>query len=69
MIWYLRIERKTNGYVLKGSDNFECVIEDTEDELKSHEELLWQVMEYFSFGGDKYDKERLRIEREINPDL
>ena len=69
MIWYLKIERKTNGYVLKGNDNFECVIEDAKDELDSHEKLLWQVMEYFSFVGNKYDKERLRIVRQINPDL
>lgn len=64
MKWYLNIERKTNGYVLKGNDGFELVIEDIKDELDSHEKLLWQVMEYFSFQGSKHDTERLRVVRE-----
>jgi len=68
--WSLTITRADNGYLLKGkSDNMGApmtfVIEDDEqDELKSHEELLWEVMEYFSFQGSKHDKERIRVTRE-----
>jgi len=32
--------------------------------LKSGQALLWRVMEYFSIGGSKHDKERLRVVRE-----
>ena len=70
ILWQLQIVRANNGYVLRGifGDNpipGEYVIqEDERDELKAHEELLWEVMEYFNFGGSKHDKERLRVTRE-----
>jgi len=67
--WSLKITRVGNGYELTGSgDSFnraETVIEDSEtDELKSHEALLFEVMEYFNFGGSRHDKERIKIIRE-----
>jgi len=68
--WSLTITHVDNGYLLEGlSSNMgvpmSMVIEDDEeDELKSHESLLWQVMEYFNFGGSKHDPVRLRIIRE-----
>lgn len=66
----LLIIREDNGYSLKGfSDEsglpMTFVIEDDpQDELKSGESLLWEVMNYFSFNGSKHDPVRLRIERE-----
>ncbi len=68
--WSLTITRALNGYVLEGtSDNsgLPCteVIEDEDkDELKSHEALLWFIMDYFSFQGSKHALERLRVTRE-----
>lgn len=68
----LKITRTDNGYLLEGllrdtGIPSKRVIEDDEkDELKSHEILLWEVMEYFSFGGSKHDKERLKIIRHKN---
>ena len=38
--------------------------DDENDELKSTEELLWEVIEYFGKQGSRYDAERLRINRE-----
>jgi len=68
-VFDLIITRESNGYILNGiSDSgsrMRTVIEDDEgDELKSGESLLWEVMDYFNFGGSKYDKERIKIIRE-----
>ena len=67
----LIIERVNNGYIIKYPKEEEdvlqskIVIEDNDkDELESHEDLLWEVMKYFNFGGSKHDKERIRITRE-----
>jgi len=76
--WYLKITRASNGYVLSWDEELNdaqpnyplsetkyMVIESSEgDELKDHETLLWEVMEFFGFGGSKHDEERLRIIRE-----
>jgi hypothetical protein len=68
--WSLRIERASDGYILKGiaADGSDSTIkkvieDDEEDELRSHEKLLWAVMEYFNFQGTKHDKKRLFIVR------
>jgi len=77
MSWYLNITKAANGYVLRWDDEDEDgatvshteVIQDGPDdnadtgELKSGEELLWWVMDYFGFGGSKHDAERIRIVR------
>lgn len=73
-MWQLEITRGQNGYRLGYYEDIgeggarvwqEEYIEDDEgDELKSGEELLWQVMNYFGFGGSKHDPERIRIIRE-----
>ena len=64
----LMIVRVDDGYTIQGEE-FDRVAEDSEtDELRSHEKLLWDVMEYFNFGGTKHDKERLRIVREKGED-
>ena len=70
--WVMTIRRVANGfcveYVDRESDNptlDESVIEDNEDDaLKSGEELLWEVANYFGLLGNKYDAERLHIIRE-----
>jgi len=80
--WYLKITRITNAYVLSWDEEFDEVspdhplyetksmaIEDSErDELNAHERLLWEVMEFFGFGGSKHDEERLKIIREKRDD-
>ena len=69
MTWKLTITREQNGYTLAGNFDadgkpFKFIIQDDEeDELKSHEELLWETMNYFAFYGSKHS-ERLRIIRE-----
>ncbi len=67
--WELKITHVDNGYLLEGiGDNgmpAQWVIEDNDaDELVSHESLLWNIMDYFNFGGCKHDAVRLRVTRE-----
>ena len=63
--WKLEIIKGNNGYVLTSSpEHLIMVIEDDEeDELQSHEDLLWEIMNYFNFGGSKHDPERISITR------
>jgi len=64
--WSLKILRANNGYILYNDVEYDppLVIEDDEsDDLKSHEELLWEVMNCFNFGGSKHDKVRLQVRR------
>ena len=71
-MWDLTITRNSNGFRLNWNEDAEDgtliaqeeVIQDDEgDELKSGEELLWWVMDYFGLGGSRHDKERLTITR------
>ncbi len=66
--WSLIIYRELGHYILEANNTgfkHRWIIEDDEeDELKSHERLLNEVMDYFVFGGSKHDTERLRIIRE-----
>lgn len=70
MKWKLTIERVDNGYILTGRFGEGLVtsvltITDREsDPLESHEQLLWEVMDYFAFRGSKHDEERIRIVRQ-----
>ena len=80
--YYLKITRASNGYILSWDEEIETadenhplietqewLIESSEgDELREHERLLWEVMEFFGFGGSKHDEERLRITREKRDD-
>jgi hypothetical protein len=62
--WSLKITRISNGYLLEPISGSSIVVQDDEhDELKSHERLLWEVMEYFNFQGFKHDPERIFIVR------
>jgi len=73
-MWSLTIQRLDNGYLLTSPDceglgPSEWVVEDGPDgnefiNLSSGEALLWEVMDYFNFGGSKHDAERIRIVRE-----
>ena len=71
-MWQLDITRGDNGYKLGWWDEtddgeriwHEEYIEDDEaDELKSGENLLWRIGDYFAILGSKHDAERLRIVR------
>lgn len=67
--WKLTIRRLYNGYELTGvfgdsDQESKIVIEDDDtDELKSHEQLLFEVMDYFDFSGSKHDPERIFVIR------
>lgn len=73
-MWSIKITRVDNGYILEWEEDSSepgetiyhkhVIQEDESDELFHHEGLLWQIMEYFSFGGSKHDPERIRIVRE-----
>ena len=69
-MWQLIITRESNGYHLVLNEDQDivknCLViqDDDKDALKSHEELLWEVMDYFNFRGSKHDDERIRITRE-----
>ena len=73
MDYKLIINKVENGYILSYEDELNdetkivrkiVIQEDESDELKAHEEMLWQVIEYFGFYGSKHDKERIRVIRE-----
>jgi len=70
MNYGLIIERVENGYIVKfpkeedGLQSKILIQDNPQDELRSHEVLLWEIMNYFNFGGTKHDKERIRIMRE-----
>ncbi len=70
--WKLTIWREMNCYILEGmvDDSIrKWSIEDDEaDELKSHEVLLYEVMNYFGFSGSKHDEERIKPTREKRDD-
>jgi len=67
--WSLTITRVHNGYLLEGSSSSDGTPiklvkeDDKKDKLKIHERLLWEIIEYFNFGGSKHDKERIQIIR------
>jgi len=70
-MWSLNIGRVRNGYVLttpdlEGEGPAGWVIEDGDDvaglvNLTSGEALLWEVMDFFNFGGSKHDTSRIRV--------
>jgi len=71
--WSLNIIKADNGYILESFEENEdgsktkkqVVIQESEtDELKAHQQLLWEIMEFFNFQGSKHDSERIRIIRE-----
>ena len=70
MKWELRIRKAENGFILEsdideGLGVTEMLLEDDEnDELKSGESLLWQVIEFFGLRTSRYAKEVLTITRE-----
>ena len=73
MSYKLEITRGDNGYKLRCRDEAddgqkiwreEYIQDDEGDGLKSGEELLWWIMDYFSFSGSKHDPERIRVVRE-----
>ena len=69
--WSMKIIRTNNGYIVstpsesQDMESQEFVLEDNDaDALRSHQDLLYEVMDYFAFSGSKYDKERLKVVRE-----
>ncbi len=73
--YFLKITRVDNGYTLEsvGDEPNEegCyhttteVVQDSEDDaLKSGEQLLWNIIEFFGLAGSRHDRERLVVERQ-----
>lgn len=73
MSWFCSIEKVDNGYLIEYPEELDngtgdikrhVIEENDQDELASHEALLWWLVEYFDFYGSKHDLERIRIVRE-----
>lgn len=71
-MWDLKITKADNGFGLRWEEededgrpclHEEVIQDDDMDDLKSGQELLWHVINYFSLGGSRHDKERLHISR------
>ncbi|CAK0779125.1 hypothetical protein CCP2SC5_880015 [Azospirillaceae bacterium] len=66
--WSAVISRVDNGYEVReytGDEKSELVCEDSAgDELISFESVLWEMLDFFSMGGSRYDKERLVVSRQ-----
>lgn len=72
----VHIGRVSNGFILawrdeEGGPSHFQVIEDSEDDnLKSSESLLCEIMEFFNLGGSKHDPVRIEVVRlDKNGDL
>jgi len=67
--WELTIRSEFNCYILigdiEGVKRTWTIEEDENDDLKMHERLLWEVIEFFQMQGSRYDKERLTIVRKM----
>ena len=65
--WRLTITCELNCYILEGMvDGIHkkwAIEEDEKDPLKMHERLLWELREFFCFGGNKHSPERIRTVR------
>jgi len=67
--WSLKIIRVSNGYLLEHSDGEKVVVEESlDDNLRDHEQLLFEIRDYFNFQGSKHDMERIQIVRQSNED-
>lgn len=67
--WFMSIRKIKNGYIVNEhtGDEFETVVfEDEEDDVRKAaiDGVLWEIIEFFSEGGSRYDKSRIRIIRE-----
>lgn len=71
-VFGMEIERVGNGYIVHtfegdaedGTSDTTVISDDENDDLRSTEELLWEVIEYFGKLGSRHDAERLHIRRE-----
>lgn len=64
--WGLEIRKVENGFVIKDSEGSETIAEETRDgELSAAEDLLNQVIEFFGLRGSRYDRERIRVVKEV----
>ena len=62
--WWVKVSRINNGYILDYSDGLPDVAEDDDnDDLSSHQKMLWKLQEFFSFTGSKHDPDRIIITR------
>ena len=62
--WYMLVLRASNGYILENSVREIAVCEGTEEgDIDAAEKMLNEIIDEFSIGGSRYDKERLRVVR------
>lgn len=62
----LEIRRVTRGFVIKDNEGNETVAKENESEgLSVAEDLLNEIIEFFGLRGGRYDRERIRVVREV----
>jgi len=61
--WYLIIHSIRDGYVLETNEGSLIPIRN-DDDIDDDEELLWEVIDYFSMRSSRHEKEVLSIIRE-----
>lgn len=64
--WGLEIRKVKDGFIIKDSNGDETVAKESEDdEISAAEDLLHQIIEFFGLRGNRYDRERIRVVREV----
>lgn len=62
----LEIRKIVNGFIIKDSEENESVVREKEDdELPATEDLLDEIIEFFGLRGSRYDREGIRVVREV----
>ena len=63
--WWMIIHAEGDGYILETNDGLVFPIINSDGELATNEEVLWEVIHYFNMRPDRHMKEVLSIIREI----
>ena len=62
--WGLEIRKIQDGFVIKDNEGNETIAT-ANDELSASDDLLNQIINFFSLRGGRYDRERIRVIREV----
>ena len=64
--WGIEIIKTNNGFLIKDNSGEVTVIEENSDNnSKAAEELLWSVIEFFNLRGSRYEKNRVLVTIEV----
>ncbi len=62
----IEIVHVANGFIIKDNEGNTSVIKSEEDnEISAAEELLWKIIDFFDLRRSRYNRERIRIVREV----